>query len=281
MPSSALRAGDRVGPFDLPLGPELVRQFAAATLDAGGPIDDGLRVPAALVATLAYRPQLAAITELVPADVFASARSGVHGQHELLLHRPVTSDERLRTFVETHSARPSGDKLVVTLHHSVLDPGGDLVAEQWWTTVLLGTTAGPIGPGLPDRSFHAGADATVVAEDVVRIDEAMALGYARVSGDFSDHHFTVDGARRSGVAAPFLHGLCTMALCARAVVRTACDDDPSRLQRFALQFASPAYLDQDLTVRICHLEGSRYAFEATCGDAVVIRSGFAVLRSSG
>jgi hypothetical protein len=31
-----------------------------------------------------------------------------------------------------------------------------------------------------------------------------------------------------------------MALCARAVVRTVCEDDPSRLQRFAVQFASPA-----------------------------------------
>ena len=108
MPSSALRAGDRVGPFDLPLGPELVRQYAEATLDAGGPVDDGRLVPPALVATQAYRAQLAAITELVPADVFASAQSGVHGQHDLLLHRPVSSDEQLRTFVETHSAAPVG-----------------------------------------------------------------------------------------------------------------------------------------------------------------------------
>ena len=277
MPSSALRAGDRVGPFDLPLGPELVRQFAAATLDAGGPIDDGLRVPAALVATLAYRPQLAAITELVPADVFASARSGVHGQHELLLHRPVTSDERLRTFVETHSARPSGDKLVVTLHHSVLDPGGDLVAEQWWTTVLLGTTAGPIGPGLPDRSFHAGADATAVAEDVVRIDEAMALGYARVSGDFSDHHFTVDGARRSGVEAPFLHGLCTMALCTRAATRTVAGGDPGRIRRVAVRFAAPALIGHDLRVTIFERPGDGFALEAACGGHPVITNGLVEL----
>lgn len=33
VPSTALRAGDRVGPYELSLSPELVRQFAEATLD--------------------------------------------------------------------------------------------------------------------------------------------------------------------------------------------------------------------------------------------------------
>ena len=56
-----------------------------------------------------------------------------------------------------------------------------------------------------------------------------------------------------------------------------CPDDPSRLQRFAVQFASPAYLQQDLTVRICGLGEHRVAFEATSADSVVIRNGFAEL----
>jgi acyl dehydratase len=107
----------------------------------------------------------------------------------------------------------------------------------------------------------------------------MVRRYAELSGDFSDHHFDVEAARRSGFAGPFLHGLCTMALCARAVVETVGADDPSRLQRLAVQFASPAYLDQDLTVRIYRLGDERYAFEATCGDDIVIRNGFAGLRS--
>jgi acyl dehydratase len=106
----------------------------------------------------------------------------------------------------------------------------------------------------------------------------MVRRYAELSGDFSDHHFDVEAARRSGFAGPFLHGLCTMALCARAVVATVCPDDPSQLRRFAVRFASPAYLHQDLTVRICSLGGDRVAFEATSADSVVIRNGFAELR---
>jgi acyl dehydratase len=145
--------------------------------------------------------------------------------------------------------------------------------------VLLGTTADETGPDLPDQGKTGYDRQRAIGEEVVRIDLDMARRYAEVSGDFSDHHFDVGAARRSGFAGPFLHGLCTMALCARAVVRTVCEDDPSRLQRFAVQFASPAYLDQDLTVRIYRLDGYRYAFEAMSGDAVAIRSGLAELRS--
>ena len=125
------------------------------------------------------------------------------------------------------------------------------MAEQWWTTVLLGTTAEETGPDLPAHGGNGCDPEQAMAEEVVHIDAEMVRRYAEVSGDFSEHHFDAEAARRSGFAGPFLHGLCTMALCARAVVGVLCPDDPSRLRRFAVQFASPAYLDEDLTVRIC------------------------------
>ena len=198
-----MRAGDRVGPFELLLGPELVRHFAEATLDTSQLFRNGRLVPPSLVATQVYRAQFAAIMELVPDEVFSAARSGVYGQHDLLLHRPITSDENLHIFIETHSARPSGDNLRVTLHHSSLDDRDELVAEQWWTTVLLGTTAISTGPDLPDYSFPAEGGVITAVEDVISIDDVMARRYAEVSGDYNDHHFSVEGARRSGFDAPF------------------------------------------------------------------------------
>ena len=240
MPSKALHAEDRVGPFELPVGPELVRQFAEATLDDNQQFRDGRLVPPSLVATQVYRAQFAAITELVPNDIFSAARSGVHGQHDLLLHRPISAGERLHTFIETHGMRPSGDNLRVTLHHATFDDREDLVAEQWWTTVLLGTTAKATGRALPDYSFSSDGEATLVAEDVVRIDDVMARRYAQVSGDYNDHHFSVEGARRSGFEAPFLHGLCTMALCARAPSERAGQRTRAKIKGIALLLMSPS-----------------------------------------
>ena len=277
MPSTTLHAGDQAGPFDLALRPELVRQFAEATLDPVRSSGDGPTVPPSLIATLAFDAQLAAFVKLVPDDVLTPVRSGVHGQHDLLLHRPLLSDEQLRVFVETHSARPSGHNLHVTLHHLVVDERGDLAAEQWWTTVLIGTTAGSTGPRLPDYGSPGDSPTAPVVEDVVRIDGVMARRYAQVSGDFSEHHFSEEAARRSGATAPFLHGLCTLALCARTATQTAADGDPERIRRMAVRFAAPARLDHDLTVRLFDRPDGDFGMEAVCDGDLVITNGLVQL----
>ena len=278
VPADALRVGDRTGPFDLVLDTDLAAALARATLDDNPHYFDGSTLPPTAIATQTYAAQLPSILELVPAAVFAEARGAVHGQHDLLLHRPIVPGEHLHSLVELHSAKPSKDNLRVTLLHRAFDDRQRLVAEQWWTTVLLGTTAGGTGPDLPRHGVTHVDGAAPIVEEVIHIDPDMARRYAEVSGDFSEHHFDLETARRSGFDGPFLHGLCTMALCARTVVRTACADDPSRLRRFAVRFASPAYLGQDLAVRVHALGPDRYAFEARSGGAVAIGNGLAELR---
>jgi acyl dehydratase len=275
-----LNPGGRAGPYDLVIDAASVAAFADATLDPNPRYLDGTALPPTAIATWSYRAQFAAILLLVPESVFAAARGGVHGQHELLLHRPIVPGEMLQTIIETHSARSSGENLRITLLHKTYDAQEQLVAEQWWTTVMLGTTAEPIGPALPRHGAADLGGQHPIAEEVVRIDLDMARHYGQVSGDFSQHHFDAEVARRSGFEGPFLHGLCTMALCARAVVRTVCEGDPARLRRLVVRFASPAFLDRDLAVRIFALGGDRYALEATCGEDTVVRNGVAELRAS-
>ena len=199
---------------------DMAAAFATATRDDTASYFDGTAVPPTAIATQTYAPQMAAIFELVPEPVFAAAHGGVHGRHDLLLHRAIRPGEELHTLVETHSARRSKDNLRVTLLHRTYDALEQLVAEQWWTTVLLGTTADETGPDLPAHGGNGCGPEQAMAEEVVRTDMDMVRRYAEISGDFSDHHFDVEAARRSGFAGPFLHGLCTMALCARAVVGT-------------------------------------------------------------
>src|ERR1700729_954191 len=239
-----LNLGDRAGPYDLVIDAESAAAFGAATLDPNPRYFDGTALPPTAIATQAYRAQFAALFQLVPESVFAEARGGVHGQHELLLHRPIVPDETLHTII-----------------------------EKWGTPGMLGTPAEPIGPALPDHAVADFGGQHPIAEEIVRIDLDMARHYGQVSGDFSEHHFDLEAARRSGYEGPFLHGLCTMALCARAVVRTVCQGDPTRLRRLAVRFASPAFLDRDLAVRVFALGGDRYALEATCGEDTVVRNG--------
>ena len=106
----------------------------------------------------------------------------------------------------------------------------------------------------------------------------MARRYAEVSGDWSDHHFDVDAARRSGFDRVFLHGLCTMALCDQGVTEVVADGDPRRIRRVAVRFSTPAFLGERLDVRLYDAGPLGIAFEADAGGARVVTHGRAELR---
>jgi hypothetical protein len=64
-----------------------------------------------------------------------------------------------------------------------------------------------------------------------------------------------------------------MALSTRAATRTVAGGDPRRIRRVAVRFVVPAFLGQDLTVRIFERPGAGFALEAHCGDDRVIKNG--------
>jgi acyl dehydratase len=259
----------RVGPFDTNIDDEFVRGYVDATCDQS----DDSTAPALAIAARIFDAQLAAIQALVPARVAASATSGIHGEHDVVIYRPVAIGEPLATFVEAHSARPFRDNVRIVFRHLTVDGDQNPVAEQLWTTVLLGTTCEAYGPNVPDHALPDGARDRPASSYVVHLDPDMPRRYAEVSRDFSAHHFDVEAARRSGFDSVFLHGLCTMGLCAQAAVRTLADGDSRQVRRLAVRFSSPAYLGHDLEVRFYQAGSDAFAFEAFCAGARVISNG--------
>jgi acyl dehydratase len=259
----------RIGPFDTCIDGAFVRAYAEAT---GAELVGSSVPPLAIVARI-FEAQLAGIDALVPATVGRSATSGVHGEHDVLLHRPIAVGEPLLTFVETYSARPYRDNVRIVFRHLTVDSSERPVAEQLWTTILLGATCEPYGPVPPVHSFPEEARSRPASSNVVQLDGDMPRRYAEVSRDFSAHHFDVEAARRSGFDSVFLHGLCTMGLCAQAAVRTVADGDPGRIRRVAVRFASPAFLGHALDVKFYESAKDVFAFEAFCAGAKVISNG--------
>jgi acyl dehydratase len=252
---------ERCGPFDARLDGEVLAQYA----------------PVAVVTQL-WDAQEAARAVLVPHDVQRSATGGVHGEHDVVLRRPIVAGEPLRIWVERHGTRPAGRNALVTLRYTMVDAHDDVVAEQWWTTVYLGTTCDTTGEAAPDHALPDGARQRPIGTYTVEVDAGMPRRYAEVSGDWSAHHFDVDAARRSGFERPFLHGLCTMALCARGVADVAAGGDPDRVRRVAVRFAAPTYLAERLSVAVYDAGPHTVAFEAACAGAAVITHGRAELR---
>jgi hypothetical protein len=67
-----------------------------------------------------------------------------------------------------------------------------------------------------------------------------------------------------------------MALTSVAAIKHACPDDPTRLQRLAVRFASIALPEQTITTKIWDTGDGAHAFETTSdAGAVVIKDGLA------
>jgi acyl dehydratase len=257
------------GPFVGSLTGDLLRRYAATTLDPSPAVRAGTVVPPVALVTQIWDAQNEGRAAAVPDELQQAAVGGVHGEHDIVLHRPIRPDEPLRTFVEGHGSRPAGRSSLVTLRYATFDGDDHLVAEQWWTTVYLGVTCEVTGDGARERP--AGTCS-------IDVDPDMARRYAEVSGDWSDHHFTAEAAQRSGFDRPFLHGLCTMALCAQGVVDVVAAGDHSRVRRIAVRFASPTFIGERVDVHVFDAGEVGWAFEAESNGATVVSNGRVELR---
>ena len=264
--------GSRIGPFEDGLGPERLQSFAAATNETSPSVLAGESVPPLAVVTLLWDAQGAGRFDLVPSWLQNAATSAVHGEHDVVVHRRLVPDETLSTWVEGSSARPAGRNAAVTLRYTTYDAGGELVAEQWWTTMWLGVACEATGGPPPGHAFPDAARPHPIGHWREHVDEDMARRYAVVSGDWSAHHFEVEAARRTGSDRAFLHGLCTMALCGRGVAEIM-ERTPECVRRVAVRFASPMPLGESLDLHLYDAGDGGYAFEATCGSVAVVTHG--------
>jgi acyl dehydratase len=273
MSLQALRLGTSVGPFEDRFDVERVERFSAATGRARPRPRSGEKLPPGAAVTLLWEAQNTGRDALVPQEFQQAASGGVHGEHDIVWHRRFTLDEPLSTWVEGWGARPAGGNSLVTLHYVTKDADGHVVVEQWWSTLWLGVTCRAEGVAEPAHAFPDEARNHHVGSWTVDVDEDMARRYAEASGDWSAHHFDEAAARRSGSDRPFLHGLCTLALCAQGVVDVAAGEDRGALERIAGRFARPLPLGDRLELELFRAGPRELAFEARSGDHTVVSNG--------
>ena len=252
----------RHGPFSGDIARDAIAAYAAATGDTNPAALAGRAVPAVFPVILVFAAQEAARAD-VPEAIWRSIRGGVHGEHDIVLHRPLVPGERLDTSSWISAVRTSraGTSLVVKLEQVGAD---DMVAvEQWWTMVLLGLHGvAELGTAPADHRFPDDARASPLGSVCRHIDADVATRYAEVSGDWSAHHFDVEAARAAGFDFAFTHGLCTMAIATHLLLGLLDVADPGMVRRVAVRFASPTPLDSELTVNAFAINSHSFAFEA-------------------
>ena len=273
---------DRIGrpgePTRLEVSREAIVEFARATND-DHPAHLAGRVAPPVFAVVG------AVTEAISPQIFGVAppelRSRVvHGAHDLYCHRPILPGMTLITRAAAVGVRGVSSGVIVTGKGTTETERGDLVAVQFASVFFRGAQLDEdLGEPPPEhRLADPLRDSEPLARVIQSVDADQAVRYASASGDYMPIHLDDRAARAVGLPGPILHGLCTMAFCARAVTGNFCPENPERLKRLALRFVRPVLPGQTLTHSVWKAGADEFAFETVSdGGDLVIRDGLAVV----
>ena len=251
------------------------RAYAAATNDVNPAYLSGALAPPIFAVVPTWDAMMVALHDVVPAEDQVSM---LHAEQDMHFHAPLVPGRRLITHAEAYSLRSGRMGTRFTMRVVSADDAGDLVVEQFATMLIRGVEAGDDGgPTPPTHAFPSEAKAAKLASVAGSVDDDQALRYADASGDHNPIHVEDAAAKAVGLPGVILHGMCTMALCSRAVVDELAGGEPDRLRRLAVRFYRPVYPGNDLVTTMYDAgtadDRRVVAFEASSAGKVVVRDG--------
>ncbi|HEX2047559.1 MAG TPA: MaoC/PaaZ C-terminal domain-containing protein [Acidimicrobiales bacterium] len=283
MALSLEKLGTLYDPRTAPIDAGRARAYAAATNDPNPRYLSGEYAPPVFAVVPTWDAMMVALHDVVPA---ADQVAMLHAEQDMHFFRPLVPGRGLVTFAEAYSLRSGRMGTRFTMRVVSAYEDGQPVVEQFATMLIRGVD--PVedgGPAPPSHAFPPEAKSARIAEVATKVEVDQALRYAEASGDANPIHVDDDAAKAVGLPGVILHGMCTMALCGRAVVDELAGGDPTRLRRLAVRFYRPVFPGHDLVTTLYDIgnEGDRriVAFEASSAGKVVVRDGRADVGPSG
>jgi acyl dehydratase len=203
-------------------------------------------------------------------------RQVLHGEQSLVIHRPLKPQGEVigRTRIDDLIDKGEGRGALIYSSREVIDKAsGELLCSLASTTFCradggFGGRNGPIKPlqEIEDRPPDLTCD--------LPTSQRAALIY-RLSGDDNPLHVDPAVARAAGFPRPILHGLATYGVAGRALIRSLCGYDPTRLRRLDARFSAVVYPGETVRTEIWRLAAGRAAFRCRVveRDVVVLNNG--------
>lgn len=193
-------------------------------------------------------------------------RRSLHVGQSLAMRRPLEPGERVPMEGRVSAVYDKGKSALVEI---------DVEAEAFAATYAillpgLGGFGGDRGPAAEvAEPFEADTELAVTTA------RELALLY-RLTGDRHPIHVDPATAQANGFEKPILHGLCTLGLAAVAVAEHT-GAHPADLVSLCGRFAAPVTPGDTVTIAVASSPtgGAARRFEASVGEAVVIRDGIA------
>ncbi|MDQ3571253.1 MAG: MaoC family dehydratase N-terminal domain-containing protein [Actinomycetota bacterium] len=271
---------------------ERIAAYAVATNDSIPQHAAGDLAPPVFSIVPAFQSAAMASIGVIPPELIGSI---LHGEQDFHFHKPIEPGMVLESISTPIGMRQRSSGVTVVVRCETRDQAAELVTEQYMTSFVRGAQgAEDVGDGAPEHAFPSRLrDSEPVAEVAQTFDADQTFRYAEASGDPMQIHLDEEFAKAVGLPGIIIHGLCTMAFASVATLQSLTPDDPTRLRRLAVRFASIALPEQTITTKLWDAgerEGQNdrnhdgpspaartaYAFE-TKSDAgtVVIKDGWA------
>jgi acyl dehydratase len=194
----------------------------------------------------------------------------LHGEQSIRIHRPLPASARIQAQHRITAIDDKGqDKGAVVYFEKTIRLAGsaEVLATARWTIFARGDGGqGGFGevPQAPAPITGTAADASCVIGTSPR----AALIY-RLSGDLNPIHAVPELARAAGFPRPILHGMCTMGVACRAILRTYCDNRPERLRAMFVRFSQPVFPGETIRVEFFR-ESTQLRFRAFAVERAVL-----------
>jgi acyl dehydratase len=236
-----------------------------------------------------YEKRLAALPTMVcvlgylrirDLDLGVDYGKALHGDQATILHRPLPTQGTVVSKLAVRDVIDRGEKgAIIYLDRAVSEKAtGELLANVRMGVFCRadGGFGGPSRTTPPVHELPARApDATCALPTLPQ----AALLY-RLSGDYNPLHADPQVAKKAGFDRPILHGMATYGVVGHAILKLACDYDPSLLRSLSGRFSSPVYPGETITTEIWR-DGETVSFRASIAErgVVVMNNGRAVVRA--
>lgn len=286
MPCDSRIVGQSLGPLEIDVDPFWTMAYAAGIGDSSARYLDSTRAdgllahpvfPVCLATRVRWQMEpMFLAAGLTPEE---SIRS-VHVTQEMICHRAIRPPEKLlvTATVTALQRRRAGTYLLT--RYDISDQAGAAVSTiNWgrlWRDVAM---TGPEHPAPPLPSCEPRGEARAMFR--IPIAPTAAIVYtacARADNQMSFHTDT-GAANRSGLRAPLLMGVATLAMSVSRIIESEAGGDPERIERISCRFGAMVFMPNELTLTLYTGSADRIAFELANGAGEpAIRDGIVTLR---
>ncbi|XP_050540879.1 peroxisomal multifunctional enzyme type 2-like isoform X1 [Daktulosphaira vitifoliae] len=201
------------------------------------------------------------VTNAIPGKEFDLSQV-LHGEQYLELHKPMPVDGKLVSKINISDVLDKGKNAVIVVDGKTYDEFGELIATTQICTFVLsaggfgGKRASSVIVPVVDEPNRI-PDSTVVEK--TSVDQAAIY---RLSGDLNPLHIDPSFATVAGYQQPILHGLATLGVSVRHILKQYANNDPKQFKALKVRFSKPVIPGQTLCTSMWR-EGNRIHFITT------------------